>query len=198
MQCYCRTLLSFSYWHQQNVSCNTHWFARQCMLLCCRAVLSMIHCIYILDGVAYSLYLHTVTSTCWYPKESVKDRDSGCDEGITSQPWCCDCSSSQGRSLLMGFTGWLASWIAREKFLMASPSSRTNLHRFHLDKPYTSRKDYVPQWLKEHENIKKWIERIFWHNCCKQWWVMAAFLSLYNLEKKSNATCFTILITWWW
>lgn len=181
---------------------------------CCYvATLPTIHCIYILEIVAYSLYLHTGTSTCWYPKESVKDHDNGCDEGITSQPWCCDCSNSQGRSFLMGFTGWLASWIAWEKFLMASPSSRTILHKFHLNKPYTPRKDYIPQWMRKHGliinlsniviakvnyNTQYILGRIIWHNCCKQWWVTTVFLSPYNHVKKSIATCFTILITWWW
>jgi len=34
---------------------------------CCYvAILSTIHCIYILDGVVYSLYLHHVTSAYWY------------------------------------------------------------------------------------------------------------------------------------
>lgn len=43
MQCYCRTLLRISYWHQQNVSCNTHCFAQQCMLLCCRTIHDTLH-----------------------------------------------------------------------------------------------------------------------------------------------------------
>jgi len=50
---------------------------------CCYvAAPSTIHCIYILESIAYSLYLHNGTSTCLYPKESVKDHDNGCDEGI--------------------------------------------------------------------------------------------------------------------
>jgi len=37
------TPLRISYWHQQNVSCNTHCFAQWCMLLCCHTFHDTLH-----------------------------------------------------------------------------------------------------------------------------------------------------------